>query len=135
MIPLPRAAVAAALGAALLLTAWRADAAPTAYSATGASAADIQATVDAFRTALGDPNNGDAAGSQPARMQWHRNHQLRRRWRQARRRLEDQHACHGLRRRVEPREPGSRVLEAVDPRLDGPAELRRGRAGRERRGG
>ena len=81
------------------------------------------------------PSRVEAAGSQPARMQRHRNHQLRRRRRQACRRLEDQHARHGLRRRVEPREPGSRVLEAVDPRLDGPAELRRGHAGRERRGG
>src|SRR5262245_23215280 len=32
-------------------------------SATGAGSADIQAAVDAFRTALGNPNNGNAPGT------------------------------------------------------------------------
>jgi hypothetical protein len=37
-------------------------AAPVLFSASGATAADIQATVDAFRAALGNPNNGNAPG-------------------------------------------------------------------------
>src|SRR4029434_5497674 len=32
------------------------------FSASGANAAAIQGTVDAFRTALGNPNNGNNAG-------------------------------------------------------------------------
>jgi hypothetical protein len=39
-----------------------ADAAPVLFSTSGATAADIQATVDAFRAALGNPNNGNAPG-------------------------------------------------------------------------
>ncbi len=66
MLRLPSAALAATLSATLFLCAGHANAAPTAYSATGAVAADIQATVDAFRAALGDPNNGNAPGAQPA---------------------------------------------------------------------
>jgi hypothetical protein len=36
--------------------------APTIFQAAGPTAASIQGTVDAFRAALGDPNNGNAAG-------------------------------------------------------------------------
>jgi len=39
-----------------------AAAAPIQFQASGATAADIQGTVDAFRAAIGDPNNGNAAG-------------------------------------------------------------------------
>ena len=39
-------------------------AAPIQFLASGATAADIQGTVDAFRAAIGDPNNGNAAGAQ-----------------------------------------------------------------------
>lgn len=39
-----------------------AAAAPVLFSSSGATAADIQATVDAFRAALGNPNNGNAPG-------------------------------------------------------------------------
>lgn len=39
-----------------------AAAAPVTFSAAGADAASIQATVDAFRTALGAPNNGNTPG-------------------------------------------------------------------------
>ena len=38
------------------------DAAPITVSAAGVIASDLQATVDGFRTALGDPNNGNAPG-------------------------------------------------------------------------
>jgi len=43
-----------------------ATAAPIVLSGAGADAAAIQATVDAFRAALGDPDNGSAPGSQGA---------------------------------------------------------------------
>ena len=39
-----------------------AGAVPIVFEASGTNAAAIQSTVDAFRTALGSPNNGDAAG-------------------------------------------------------------------------
>jgi hypothetical protein len=38
------------------------SAAPVTFSASGPDATDIQATVDAFRTAVGSPNNGNAPG-------------------------------------------------------------------------
>jgi hypothetical protein len=40
-------------------------AAPILFSGSGATPADIQATVDAFRAALGNPNNGNAPGPLP----------------------------------------------------------------------
>ncbi len=40
--------------------------AQTVFSASGADAASIQTTVDDFRAALGDPNNGNALGEQPS---------------------------------------------------------------------
>jgi hypothetical protein len=61
-IPLLRALCFAA--AALALPG--ATAAPIVFEAAGADTAAIQATVDAFRATLGDPNNGTAPGSQPA---------------------------------------------------------------------
>jgi hypothetical protein len=39
-----------------------ANAAPFVFQASGSDAASIQSTVDAFRAALGDPNNGNTAG-------------------------------------------------------------------------
>ncbi|HZD96466.1 MAG TPA: hypothetical protein VE133_19550, partial [Candidatus Sulfotelmatobacter sp.] len=36
--------------------------APVVFQAAGSSAASIQSTVDAFRTAVGDPNNGNNPG-------------------------------------------------------------------------
>lgn len=47
-----------------LMTATSAGAQPVVREATGADAAAIQATVDAFRADLGNPNNANAAGSQ-----------------------------------------------------------------------
>lgn len=41
-----------------------AHAVPVTFSVSGADAAAIQATVDAFRAQLGDPNNGNTPGSQ-----------------------------------------------------------------------
>jgi len=38
---------------------------PILFVASGPSAASIQTTVDSFRAAVGDPNNANAAGSQP----------------------------------------------------------------------
>ena len=55
-------AVAMSLGWA---DATRPAAAPITFSATGADAASIQGTVDAYRAALGNPNNGNTPGSQP----------------------------------------------------------------------
>jgi hypothetical protein len=54
----------AALGAWVvgLLIPAMAHAAPILFSASGANAAAIQGAVDAFRAALGDPNNGNAPG-------------------------------------------------------------------------
>lgn len=49
-----------------LVAASQADAGPVVYQATGANAAAIQATVTSFRSALGDPNNANTAGSQAA---------------------------------------------------------------------
>jgi hypothetical protein len=49
------------LGLSLLFPAM-AVAAPIQFSVAGADAAAIQGTVDAFRAAIGDPNNGNAAG-------------------------------------------------------------------------
>jgi hypothetical protein len=54
------AAVAIAVGAG------HSAAAPIVFSAAGADAASVLATVDAFRAVLGDPNNGTTAGSQPS---------------------------------------------------------------------
>jgi type II secretory pathway pseudopilin PulG len=51
---------------ALALLAASASAAPIVFSAAGLDAASIQATVDAYRAALGDPNNGNAAGPLPS---------------------------------------------------------------------
>jgi hypothetical protein len=48
----------------LLLGPATAHAAPITFQAAGADAASIQATVDAFRAALGNPNNGNAPGFQ-----------------------------------------------------------------------
>ena len=48
-----------------LAAAGPAAAGPVVREATGASAAAIQAAVDQFRADLGNPNNGNAAGSQP----------------------------------------------------------------------
>jgi hypothetical protein len=50
------------IGAALACTA---NAAPITLSSAGLNAADIQATVDAFRVQLGGDNNGNTPGSQP----------------------------------------------------------------------
>lgn len=50
------------LGVLVLLLPALLHAAPITTSATGVAAADIQATVDAFRTALGNPNNGNNPG-------------------------------------------------------------------------
>ena len=52
------------LAATLLLGAVDASA-TTVFSASGADAASIVATVDAYRAALGDPNNGNAPGPLP----------------------------------------------------------------------
>ena len=41
-------------------------AAPIIFSDSGANAADIQASVDAFRAALGNPNNGNTLASLPS---------------------------------------------------------------------
>jgi hypothetical protein len=46
-----------------LLTALPAAAGPVVFSVGGSDAASIQSTVDNFRTALGNPNNGNAAGT------------------------------------------------------------------------
>lgn len=46
----------------LLLVPTLAAAAPIQFQASGATAADIQGQVDAFRAAIGDPNNGNAPG-------------------------------------------------------------------------
>ena len=43
-----------------------ASATPISFSASGPDATSIQGAVDAFRTALGGPNNGNAAGTQPS---------------------------------------------------------------------
>ncbi len=51
------------LGLSLIIPAAVA-AAPIQFTASGATAADIQGTVNAFRAAIGDPNNGNAAGAQ-----------------------------------------------------------------------
>jgi hypothetical protein len=48
-------------GLSLLVPALAA-AAPIQFQASGATAGDIQGTVDAFRAAIGDPNNGNTAG-------------------------------------------------------------------------
>src|SRR5262245_41045589 len=40
-----------------------AHASPIVFGASGLAAGDIQATVDAFRDALGNPNNGNAPGT------------------------------------------------------------------------
>jgi len=48
--------------AGLLLMPSQAGAVPIVFSGSGADAASIQGTVDAFRTALGGVNNGNAAG-------------------------------------------------------------------------
>jgi hypothetical protein len=57
-------AVGLALGATLLLGA--VDGSATAiFSDSGPTTADIQGAVDAFRAALGDPNNGNAPGPLP----------------------------------------------------------------------
>lgn len=56
-----RLRLAAAIGCALLAPTG-VSAVPIVFSATGAAAGDIQAQVDAFRVALGDPNNGNAPG-------------------------------------------------------------------------
>src|SRR5438094_8009745 len=39
---------------------------PTVFQAAGPTAASIQSTVDAFRAALGNPNNGNASGPLPS---------------------------------------------------------------------
>ena len=44
-----------------------AGAAPILFEGSGADASAIQASVDAFRTALGNPNNGNASGPLPSR--------------------------------------------------------------------
>ena len=51
-----------ALVSCLAAFAQLASAVPITVAAAGPDAADIQATVDAFRAALGDPNNGNAPG-------------------------------------------------------------------------
>lgn len=48
--------------AVVLLAPSPAQSGPVLFSAAGSDATAIQATVDAFRTALGDPNNGSAPG-------------------------------------------------------------------------
>jgi hypothetical protein len=53
------------MAAVLVATAARADAGPVVREAAGANPAAIQASVDQFRTDLGGPNNGNAAGTQP----------------------------------------------------------------------
>ncbi len=55
---LGRVAHGIALGAVLLGVASAAEAAPVVRRANGATASDIQATVDQFRTDLGGANNG-----------------------------------------------------------------------------
>src|SRR5262245_29795432 len=58
-----RATVAVVAALAFAGTGVTAQAAPIVFSVGGSSAtASIQATVDSFRAALGDPNNGNAAG-------------------------------------------------------------------------
>lgn len=64
-----RRAIATALGAVAAALATAAPAAAdvaTLREATATNAAGIQATVDAFRADLGDPNNGNTVGTQPA---------------------------------------------------------------------
>jgi hypothetical protein len=51
---------------AITVGAGHSAAAPIVFSAAGADAASVLATVDAFRAVLGDPNNGTTAGSQPS---------------------------------------------------------------------
>ena len=46
----------------LVVTSSTAHAVPVVFSAAGPNTASIQATVDAFRTALGSPNNGNNPG-------------------------------------------------------------------------
>ena len=55
-----------AIAAALAVAPAPAAAAPVVRQAVGANAAAIQAVVDQFRADLGDPNNGNTLGSQPA---------------------------------------------------------------------
>jgi hypothetical protein len=55
--------VTGALFAATLLLPPSAFASPIVFSASGSDATSIQATVDAFRTQLGAPNNGNTLGS------------------------------------------------------------------------
>jgi hypothetical protein len=50
----------------MLVCAQQAQAIPIVFSASGATDAAIQSTVDAFRAALGDPNNGNAPGPLPS---------------------------------------------------------------------
>jgi PEP-CTERM motif len=59
----PFALVALALG--LLPFAAPSGAAPVTFSASGAATTDIQGTVDTFRAAVGDPNNGNDPGPLP----------------------------------------------------------------------
>src|SRR5215470_12002108 len=49
----------------VMMSAWTtcAIASPMEFTAFGANTGAIQGTVDAFRTALGNPNNGNAAGT------------------------------------------------------------------------
>lgn len=48
----------------LMVLAWtvEASAIPTTFTASGATAGDIQGSVDSFRNSLGNPNNGNAVG-------------------------------------------------------------------------
>jgi hypothetical protein len=57
--------IGAAVGTFLLVVAVPAGAATIVFSATGADTAALQATVDSFRAALGNPNNANTPGSQP----------------------------------------------------------------------
>ena len=54
------------LSTAALLFAAPTSAAPVVFSAAGGDPGSIQPSVDSFRAALGDPNNGVTPGSQPA---------------------------------------------------------------------
>jgi len=53
------------LSCSLVLLNQSVTAAPVVYQAYGAAPADIQTTVDSYRAALGEPNNGATPGSQP----------------------------------------------------------------------
>jgi len=62
LLPLARLVIAVAVGFLAMTLATPASHGATLFTDTGVAPADIQATVDAFRTALGSTNNGNLAG-------------------------------------------------------------------------